>query len=170
MTDTVTCPFCSEENAYFDGSFYTCPDCDSEWDDDGRTNADEDEEETNYEYQKLIKLKKPFFKLKHGKLYQCTVEYEKGIEEIYIIPLAKQKDRNCQFFMADAKRLFQENPKYIYEIIKMDFNYIWNDGILSNYPSDYNTMTNIFTTQKDHTLLDCQGMVYSDFIETDVIK
>ena len=26
MDDTVTCPACDNENAYFDGVLYTCPD------------------------------------------------------------------------------------------------------------------------------------------------
>ncbi|MGM5629328.1 zinc ribbon domain-containing protein YjdM [Apibacter raozihei] len=31
MTDVLTCPKCSMENVYFDGTSYVCPDCFYEW-------------------------------------------------------------------------------------------------------------------------------------------
>ncbi|MDB5288421.1 MAG: PhnA Zinc-Ribbon [Mucilaginibacter sp.] len=31
MEDTVTCPVCDNESAYFDGVQYTCPDCEHKW-------------------------------------------------------------------------------------------------------------------------------------------
>lgn len=33
MTDTATCPKCSSEYPYKDGSFWTCPECAHEWGD-----------------------------------------------------------------------------------------------------------------------------------------
>jgi protein PhnA len=32
MEDTCCCPNCNEENAYFDGVVFVCPDCDYQWD------------------------------------------------------------------------------------------------------------------------------------------
>jgi len=34
MEDTAKCPKCLEENAYFNGVCYECPDCDHTWGDD----------------------------------------------------------------------------------------------------------------------------------------
>ena len=118
------------------------------------------------DYAKLIQLNKPFFRLKHGKFYECKVEHSKGIEAITIIPLVFEKNKNRQFVMADARKLFKENPKHVYEIIKMDFNYIMNDGIISDYPFEFEALTILCATRNDKTLLDYSGMTYFDFKET----
>jgi hypothetical protein len=121
----------------------------------------------NSMYESSIKLKEPFFKLKHGVIYKCQIWTEGTYEDMHIIPLAFENGRNRQFVMIDAKRLYKEDPQFVKEIINMDFNYIWNDGLEREKPSDFTALTILCTTQRDGTMLD-----YSDsqFIGFEVIN
>jgi hypothetical protein len=172
MENTVTCPKCNLDSAYFDGVIFICPDCNHEWEDMlankpgnisstpmGKTN-----------FESLIKLKEPFFRLTHGKLYDCKLETDRGIETMSIMPLAFEEGRNRQFVMIDAIRLFTKNPDIVRQIIKMDFNYIWNDGILCDYPSEYEALTILCATNNDETLVDNIGAVFFDFREAKTSK
>ena len=172
MDDTFTCPVCHRENAYFDGVVFVCPDCGHEW----TTTASGELEKAsskliaeNLVFESLIKLKKPFFRLKRGKIYDCKVEHERGIENISIIPLAFEKAKNCQFVMIDARKLFTKNPRFFKKIIQMDFRSIMNDGTCSYYPSDYDPITILCTTKNDGTLLESDGSIYFDFKESNEI-
>jgi len=156
------------DNAYFDGVMFVCPDCGYEWSNERISSARIVDFE-NEAYDRLIKFKKPFFKLKHGKLYDCTIESDHGIEDMSIIPLAFEETKNRQFVMIDARRLFNNNRSLVFEIIKMDFETIMNDGIQSEFPHDYESLTIVCTTQEDGTFLDYLKCVYSDFIETSEI-
>lgn len=169
MEDTCTCPKCQMENAYYDGVVFVCPDCDYEWSDNTEITLSNDESEDYSEFEELTKLKVPFFKLEHGKLYDCKVEHERGIEEMSIIPLAFKNDKNLQFVMTDARRLFRENPSFVREIIKMDYDYIYNDGIRTDYPFYYEALTIRCVTQNDGTILDYSDSVFLDFKRTDEI-
>ena len=165
MEDTCSCPKCQMENAYHNGVSFVCPDCDNEWS--GNSNASFTGNFSNFKEQ--IKLKLPFFKLEHGKLYDCKVEHERGIENISIIPLACKKGANLQFIMTDARKLFKQNPNFVLEIIKMDYDYICNDGIRSSYPFDYEALTINCATQHDGTLVDYRNSIIFDFKKTDII-
>ena len=120
-------------------------------------------------FKKLADLTIPFFKLKQGKLYDCKVNHEKGIEEIAIIPICFKKGKNVQFVIIDARRLLKENPDFVHEIIDMDFEYIYDDGILADYPSEYDALTILCATDDDGTFIDNMGMVLYDFVETNEI-
>jgi hypothetical protein len=165
MSATFICPGCNEENAYFNGRFYDCPDCGMEWDENQSNDSSYNYEQE--EFERLIKLKEPYFTLEHGKLYECDVEYASGkFEETTIIPLAFQDGRNKQFILGDARRFLKQYPQIVQEIINMDYSTLWNDG-LSDYPSDFETMASVFTTQRDGTGLDGSGMYYYEFKKTD---
>ena len=171
MEDTCTCPKCHMENAYFNGVIFVCPDCDYEWSNQSAFISNNDSIKDTFNesaYDILTELKQPFFKLEHGKLYDCIVETKEGIENISIIPLAFKKGKNQQFIMTDARRLFKKNPSFVHEIIKMGFDYIRNDGI-SDYPHEYDGSKAICATQKDGSLLDSLGMRYYDFKKTNEI-
>jgi uncharacterized Zn ribbon protein len=43
MEDTVTCPKCLDENAYFNGAEYECSNCDYKWNDQQYKIEDEDD-------------------------------------------------------------------------------------------------------------------------------
>lgn len=46
MSDfNVICPQCGEENAYFDGAEYYCPDCDYSWDADVEFDESDDDDD-----------------------------------------------------------------------------------------------------------------------------
>jgi hypothetical protein len=164
----VTCPNCEIENAYHDGVAYICPNCDYSWTERLSTKKTTIFDSDKYDFEYLIKLDKPFFRLNPGKIYSCKVSHKEGIEDTFIIPLAFDVNRNRQFILTDAKRLFKLNSGHVKKIMKMDFNYIWNDGIM-DYPFDYNAMTIICTTQSDQSLLDGSGMIYFNFQETDLL-
>lgn len=155
------------ENACFNGIIYYCPDCDYEWHKGNPTESETSQGISDYE--KLAALDIPFFKLEHGKLYNCKVEHSRGIEDISIIPLAFEEGKNRQFVMVDARNLFKKNPDYVRDIIKMDFDYIMNDGIRSDYPSEYESCTILCVTQGDGTLLDFGDAVLFDFRITNEI-
>lgn len=160
------------DNAFFDGVMYVCHNCNHEWSDQPGTmskHTSSDFDVLKPTFNRLIKLPEPYFRLNHGKLYTCKVEHTHGIEDGSIIPLAFEKDKNQQFVMIDARKLFTSNPVFVQEIIEMDFRYIWNDGILSNYPSDYEALTILCATNNDGTLIDYAGFVYFDFNETEEI-
>ena len=55
----VECPCCGKDNPVFFDDTIICQECLHEW-------IEESPEDS--EYDKLVKLEKPFFKLKHGKL------------------------------------------------------------------------------------------------------
>jgi hypothetical protein len=110
--------------------------------------------------------------LKIGKLYDCSVDCDNGIEDNHsIIPLAKKsndKDKS-QFVMIDAKRLYKQNPSFVKEIIKMSFEEIMNDGIQGPYPNECDSMTTLYSLHNDGTLFDNHENMLFGFVETDVI-
>jgi hypothetical protein len=169
MEDTVVCPRCGEENAYFDGVMFVCPDCDYRWSLDSDKNPMDAQELDHSEFDELTELKAPFFVLDQGKLYDCKVRHEKGIEESTIIPLAFKEGRNLQFIMVDARKLYQQNPRFVREIIAMDYEYILYDGVRADYPDNYSAMTFECATRDDGVLVDSLNMEYFDFRKTDEI-
>lgn len=160
MSATVTCPDCNEENAYHNGRYFECPDCAYEWDE-RHTVASALEHELK-EYERLIKLTKPYFQLEHGKLYECTVQHHKGIESTTIIPLAIEDGRNRLFILTGARELQTEYPQIVREIIEMDFDTIMCDGLI-DYPREFEVMTAVVTTERHETYLDAMGMTYDAF-------
>jgi hypothetical protein len=169
MEDTLTCPICEMETAYFDGIVFTCPDCGYEWSHDLDIKPKSGDIEDYTEFSELATLTIPFFKLEHGRLYECTVKHKMGLESLSIIPLAFKPGKNLQFIMTNARRLVSMNPGYVREIIQMDYDYIYNDGLRDDYPDDYDAMTTICATRDDITLLDSEDFEYFDFKITDEI-
>ena len=165
----MTCPRCGMENAYFDGVVFICPDCDYEWAHDAIMEPFSNATEDDTKHSELAKLSTPFFKLEHGKLYECKVKHKKGIEDLSIIPLAFKPGENLQFILINARRLSKTNPQYVREIIQMDYDYIYNDGVKADYPDDYDAMISICATREDRTLLDIEGFEYFDFKITDEV-
>src|SRR5688572_17555242 len=114
MGDILKCPDCGMGNSKFNGRFYECPDCYSDWDE-----SDLVKSSYNYEveeYNRLIRLKEPFFVLEPGQLYQCDLEYstppgkDTVFEEDTFMALASEKGRNRQFILLNAKELMKQYP------------------------------------------------------------
>ena len=172
MKDTVTCLSCDNENAFFNGVNYECPDCNSEWDLNGRSlSFDSDKEEENEVYNSLIKLNKPFFKLEHGQLYKCKVEFmydgELEIEEVSIIPLAfdNDNDKNRLHVLIEGEKWRNKHPEAVKDFAKMDFIEIWNDGIHGYFEDSMKMPISIVcATTKEGTLID-DNSLYFDFIK-----
>lgn len=120
-------------------------------------------------HDKLAELTEPFFRLKHGRLYECKVLHDDILESTTIIPLAFKSGKNCQFVMIDARKLFCENYKFVYEIIEMEFDFILNDGIHKDYPFEYDASTILCATQEDNSILDFNDTRLFDFKETNEI-
>ncbi|HVU94839.1 MAG TPA: hypothetical protein VHE34_06420 [Puia sp.] len=169
MQDTVVCPACEMENAYFDGVVFVCPDCDHKWSLDSDENPIVGEAGKYSEFDELAELKVPFFLLEHGKLYDCKIRHTQGVEESSIIPLAFKNGRNLQFIMGDARKLNQQNPRFVQEIIRMDYEYILYDGVRADYPDEYSALTYECATREDGVLIDTQNFEHFDFRRTDVL-
>jgi hypothetical protein len=174
MNLNCTCQYCDNENAYHNGVNYECPDCDSEWDNnDNLLNGDfdDDQQDTNEEFETLCTLDKPFFNLKHGQLYQCKVDFYNSLEDemqtenITILPLAFEKNKNRFWILTDAKRIYDKYPEAIKDFIEMDFTTIWNDGI-DGYFEDSMVMplAIICATTDQNTIVDYKSEMY-DFFE-----
>ena len=107
--------------------------------------------------------------LKLGKLYDCSIECNGKIIPHSIIPLAKDDKSKEQYILFEARKLFNQNPKYIKDIIDMSFNYIMNDGIRSNYPFEYYSMATVCSQSRDGSLLDNNGNHIFGFEETNIL-
>ena len=169
VSNKPMCPECKMGNSYFNNSMFLCPDCGCEWSDDEKKLTIFEYLNQYYEFNELMELNVPFFKLEHGKLYDCKVKHERGIEVASIIPLAFKNNKNIQFIMIEARKLFTANPQFVREIILMDYEYIYNDGIKADYPSDYGNLTTLCATQEDETLIGNFDIIYYDFIKTTII-
>jgi len=172
MKDTCTCIKCDNENAYFNGFNFVCPDCNYEWDLDGKNLFNEDDvEDENEVYNTLKKLDKPFFKLKHGKLYTCMVEFMHGgmfvIEKASIMPLAFEKNKNCLHILLEGSKWQTNHPKAVQDFVEMDFISISNDGIGGYFEDALNSpLTCVCATSKDGLLLDYNSTFF-DFNEVE---
>ena len=160
------CPNCGMGNSKFNGRFYECPDCYSDWDE-----SDLVKSSYNYEveeYNRLIRLKEPFFVLETGQLYQCDLEYsiphgkDTVFEEDTIMALASEKGRNRQFILLNAKELIKLYPEVVKEIINMDFETIMNDGLI-DYPSEFESMTNLIASDRNKDFFSPSGMHCYEF-------
>jgi hypothetical protein len=166
MNGRPICPKCESDKSYHNGINFVCMDCLFHWPE----YFEIDEYEENYsEFKEQNKLNEPYFKLEHGKLYDCIFHHEKGNEEISIIPLAFKIGKNLQFIMKYARILFNNNQSLVQEIIKMDFDYIYNDGIRFDYPFEYSAYTILCATQEDGSIIDYSDNVYLDFIKTNEV-
>jgi len=168
MDDTVTCPACDNENAYFDGVLYTCPDCDYEWPFDGlpidqQSFDDDDIDKEAYKF--LIKMPQPFFKLEHGQLYSCKVERENSSGVETIIPLAFEQGKNRLFVLWYAGHIPADYPDFLREVTSKDFRTIRSEGDKDGeYPASYKAQPIMCTTDKDGTLINEFGEQYHEFI------
>lgn len=172
MKDTVECVVCYDENAFHNGLNFECPNCHSAWDEeeilhngleDDLDNQDDDE------FKRLSKLEKPLFKLKHGKIYECIVNFEspKGRmkEQLKIVPLAFQDNKNLFFIMVYDEKSLKNYPNAISDLSKMDFTDLWNDGF-DNYFDSMAMIPNIVVaTTEENTLINHKGDTFSSFKE-----
>ncbi len=174
MNLNCTCLYCDNENAYHNGINYECPDCDAEWDNNGNLlngEYDEDDSEISKAFEELCKLDEPFFKLKHGQLYECKVDFYNSLEKemqtetISIIPLAFDSNKNRFWVLFDAKKFKEKYPEAVKDFIAMDFRTIWNDGI-NGYFEDSMVMplSVICATTEHNAIVDYNSEMY-DFIE-----
>lgn len=169
MKDTLECVVCHDENAFHNGVNFECPNCGSAWDEDEvlYNGLDNDDDE---EYKRLSKLEKPFFTLKQGKVYECTVGYtdndgEYSEERMKIVPLAFQANTNLSFIMMYEEKSFIKYPSAIADLSKMDFITLWNDGF-DNYFDSMSMIPNmVVATTEENTLIDYKGDMFSDFKE-----
>lgn len=174
MNLNCTCPYCDYDNAYHNGINYECPDCDSEWDNNGNLlngEYDDEDEEIDEFFEELCNLNKPFFVLKHGHLYECKVDLynsykdEMITETATILPLAFENNKNRFWILLDAKRIYDKYPEAIQDFIKMDFTTIWNDGINCYFEdSMIMPLSSICATTEHNTIIDYHSKMY-DFVE-----
>ncbi len=162
MSNNVTCPNCHIETAYFNSSEYECPDCGYVWYTDSLKSSSLFSNDENTEYSSLIKQLAPYFKLDHGKHYNCTWILNSEIEEITIMPLAFEIGKNRQFILANSLDLLSKYPEDVRALIKMDFATIMNDGT-ADMPEEFGYLTNSCTTNAHNELLGFNADIYRDF-------
>jgi hypothetical protein len=159
MNDTSTCPSCQNENLYFNGLTYECPDCGY-----GLKNPKKDEFfVAENKYEQLSNLKESYFELEMGEIYESKVEHKRGIEDILFIPLAKENNRNRIFVLHDVKKLLVKHEETIKEILKMDFKELWEEDFFGDYHSDFMGMIGLVATDINMTLIDENNMMLYDF-------
>jgi hypothetical protein len=169
MENTVTCPNCSLDSAYFDGVIFICPDCTHEWEDNlvSRLENFSSINMAKSDYERLIKRTEPFFRLVHGKLYDCKLETDLGIEAMSIIPLSFENGRNRQFVLIQGRKLLTSYPELVKSIINMDFTCLYDDGKSNEDLYETNVITALCSTQDDGTLLEEDGAIFFNFKEVD---
>jgi hypothetical protein len=137
MNNTITCIKCQEENAYYNGVIYECPDCDCEWDENQFEYIDDDDDydaEERNDLNKLLNLEKPFFKLQPGKVYNCKSGYLNSsfdyVEESEkIIPLAFKENSNTFCVLLFNEVVLKQYPNFSKDLAAMNYTYIANGGL-----------------------------------------
>ena len=172
MNDTTTCIKCAEENAYFNGVSFECPNCDYEWDEDQFEYIGSEEEEDDYDAEErkdfldILNLKQPFFKLEQGKVYKCTVGYIPDLdyieESIKIIPLAFKPNSNTLFLITFQDELLKEFPDMLEDLNAMSFEQIKN-GSVDMYFKDTMRPALLIAGTTDHDKIVTYDENFSDF-------
>jgi hypothetical protein len=109
----ISCPNCSNENAYFDGVQYVCPDCDFEWGNDSRN---EDFQEDYFEE----KYYHCFVNVKRKVKYSCSYGHISDIKNMIIVPLAKDLELYTQYILLNADFVEAKYPEHYQKIISMN--------------------------------------------------
>lgn len=159
----TACPNCYMENAYHNSFGYECPDCDYEWSNDVDSSINVDDDDDDSIFDEFTQRPNPFFKLEHGALYDCKIDFIGKIEELSIIPLAFKHGENKQFILINAKKLLKTNPLHVQKLIAMDFETISNDGISDDEMGMSSAMTILCTTIDTERILDHTETLFFDF-------
>lgn len=107
--------------------------------------------------------------LRHGKLYDCTIDGDLGPDNCSFVQLAIDPKSNRRFMLLGAKHLFAENFGYVQKLINMSFDELDSEDFDGNPDS-------IMGLQVWEFILDGDGILKSevydcyldDFVETDV--
>ena len=67
--------------------------------------------------------------LKHGKLYDCTMDGDDGIKKTSIVPLAADAKTNQRYIIIDAKSLQKANPDLFRRLLAMSFHEIVDEDL-----------------------------------------
>jgi hypothetical protein len=170
MMDTVACSNCGYDNAYHNGVCYECPDCDYQWGDKLTFNQDVFEDdisdamgspETEALFNELIRLKEPFFRLKQGALYRCSIKRGSKVYKQTIIPLTFGP-KNYQFILIDAERRLAEVPTAVEKIIAMSSDQLLNEEAAKADPKNPD-LVDICTTTEENKLMNIFGHTFYDF-------
>lgn len=176
---TTTCIKCHEENAYYNGVNYECPNCDYEWEGSKETYiAFEEDEDAMYDdeevkdFNVLLNTEKPFFKLKQGEFYNCTVgfldhKFNYIQEPEIIIPLAFKENTNTFFVLFYNESVFKKYANCIEEISKMSYTQIENDSLETYFDEDFRSLVLLKMATTPHGKIIDLNTCLSDFKETE---
>jgi hypothetical protein len=115
----VNCPKCFNDNAYFDGIKYSCPDCDYEW---GVKNQSTSKKQNDIDE----KYYNCFVKTEKGLKYSCKNISKSEIKNITIIPLAKDFDLYTQYILLEANPIEKTSPEIFNKLLLMNFKELEN--------------------------------------------
>ena len=106
--------------------------------------------------------------LKHGKLYDCTMDGDDGIKKTSIVPLAADAKTNQRYIIIDAKSLQKANPDFLRRLLAMSFHEIVDEDIDGGPDRQWRSFVWRFTLDEHGSLYyehyDCY---LTDFAETD---
>jgi hypothetical protein len=106
--------------------------------------------------------------LQHGKLYDCTMDGDRGIEKTTIIPLAADAKTNRRHIIIDAKSLQKANPDLLRRLLAMSFQEIVDEDIDGGPDRKWRSFVWKSTLEEQGSLYykdyDCY---LADFVETD---
>ncbi|MCG2612008.1 transposase [Flavobacterium sp. SM15] len=160
MNNRFLCPNCHVEEYYFDGEILKCPRCNQ-----NDFESALHDSEGHIHYQKLIKLKQPFFELVYGKIYSCDVEFDNKLEKINIIPIISDKKTNKVFIMLEDIGSFLNHQENIEPIMTKTFSELWNLEIKNELYHEYDYPIIIAASEKDNSIVSYNGWILKNFIK-----
>ena len=67
--------------------------------------------------------------LLHGKAYDCTIDGNKGVEKVDVVPLAMDAKKSQRYVIMSAKQLQKNNPDFFRRLLAMSFQEIVDEDL-----------------------------------------
>jgi hypothetical protein len=146
------------EEYYFDGKILKCPSC-NQYDFESALH----DSEGHIHYQKLIKLKQPFFELVRGEIYNCEVEYNDKVEKTNIILLISDSKTNKVFIMFEAIYCYQNHPEIIKSVMTKTFSELWDTTLKNENYTEYDCSIIVGATENNNSIVSYDGWIFKNF-------
>ncbi len=161
MNNRFLCPNCQVEEYYFDGEKLKCPNC-NQYDFESALY----ESEGHFQYQKLIKLKQPFFELVRGEVYNCDVEYNGKLQRTSIIPIISNSNSNKIFIIIEAANCHQSHPEIVKSIMSKSFSELWDITIKNEILFENKCTIIVGATENDNSIVSYDGWIFKNFTKS----
>jgi hypothetical protein len=109
--------------------------------------------------------------LKHGRVYDCTMDGNRGVEKTSIVPLATDAQTRQRFIIIDAQQLQKGNPDFFRRLIAMSFSEIVDEDLDGRAEALWSSFVWRFTIDEHGSLyFEDFDLYLGDFVETDINK